>query len=73
MCPQDMYHKYCQGSSSFIKIGEEAIGVQHERMFQHKRFMRTVKSLKRQLHRDKGKQDNISEQLDVSYFTIFMM
>jgi len=68
-----MYHKYCQGSSSFIKNGEEAIGFHHERMFQHKRFMRTVKSLKRQMQRDKGKRDDTSEQLDVSYFTVFIM
>jgi len=68
-----MYHKYCQDSSSFIKIGEEAIGFQHERMFQHKRFMCTVKSLKRQMYRDKGKRDITSEQLDVSYFIVFIM
>jgi hypothetical protein len=68
-----MYHKYCQGSSSFIKTGEEAIGFQHERMFQHKRFMRTLKSLKRQIHRDEGTRDDTSEQLDVSFFTVFIM
>jgi hypothetical protein len=68
-----MYHKYCQGSSSFIKTGEEAIGFHRERMFQHKRFMCTVKSLKQQMHRDKGKRDDTSEQLDVSYFTVFIM
>jgi len=49
------------------------MGFQHERMFQHERFMRTVKSLKQQMYRDKGKQDITSEQLDVSYFTVFIM